>query len=115
MSIAKRDLGKIDKELRKEQPADECVQRFGRQPRSGAWRRAFEAGARGGAEQVVPGRQGRRHHAAGRRRAQDLSSITTALGTYCVRYADKNRAWDQGQANLGEPLIGACPHMFKGL
>lgn len=32
-------------------------------------------------------------------------------GTYCVRYQDKNKA-DQGRANVGEPLIGSCPHMF---
>jgi hypothetical protein len=44
--------------------------------------------------------------------ARKVYKITTALGTYCVRYADKNRAWDHGQANLGEPLIGACPHEF---
>jgi hypothetical protein len=30
-----------------------------------------------------------------------------------VRYPDKNRpGFDHGQANLGDPLIGACPHMF---
>ena len=44
--------------------------------------------------------------------ARKIYKITTALGTYCVRYADKNRAWDHGQANLGEPLTGSCPHMF---
>jgi hypothetical protein len=46
--------------------------------------------------------------------ARKIYKITTALKTYCVRYADKNRTWDHGQANLGEPLIGSCPHMFKG-
>jgi hypothetical protein len=44
--------------------------------------------------------------------ARKVYQITSPLGTYCVRYADKNRAWDHGQANLGEPMIGACPHMF---
>jgi hypothetical protein len=44
--------------------------------------------------------------------ARKVYKVTTALGTYCVRYADKSRAWDHGQANLGEPLIGACPHEF---
>lgn len=46
--------------------------------------------------------------------ARKIYKITGLLGTYCVRYADKNRG-DQGKANLGEPLVGACPHMFKGL
>ena len=40
-----------------------------------------------------------------------IYKITTALGEYCVRYKDKNKA-DQGLANAGAPLIGACPHMF---
>ena len=40
-----------------------------------------------------------------------IYKITTVLGEYCVRYKDKNKA-DQGLANAGEPLIGACPHMF---
>lgn len=40
-----------------------------------------------------------------------IYQVTTALGTYCIRYKDKNKA-DQGLANAGEPLIGACPHMF---
>jgi hypothetical protein len=37
--------------------------------------------------------------------------ITGVLGSYCLRYADKNKA-DQGKAYVGEPLLGACPHMF---
>lgn len=37
--------------------------------------------------------------------------ITGALGSYCLRYPDKNKA-DQGKAYVGEPLLGACPHMF---
>lgn len=45
--------------------------------------------------------------------ARKVYKITGMLGTYCVRYADKNRG-NQGKANLGEALIGACPHMFKG-
>jgi hypothetical protein len=40
-----------------------------------------------------------------------IYQVSTALGTYCIRYKDKNKA-DQGLANAGEPLIGACPHMF---
>lgn len=40
-----------------------------------------------------------------------IYKITTVLGEYCVRYKDKNKA-DQGLANAGAPLIGACPHMF---
>jgi hypothetical protein len=39
--------------------------------------------------------------------------VTTALGSYCLRYKDKHRPGaDQGQANLGEALTGACPRMF---
>lgn len=37
--------------------------------------------------------------------------ITGVLGSFCTRYKDKNKA-DQGKANAGEPLIGACPHTF---
>lgn len=37
--------------------------------------------------------------------------ITGVLGSYCLRYPDKNKA-DQGRAYVGEPLLGACPHMF---
>ncbi len=40
-----------------------------------------------------------------------IYQITGVLGTYCVRYPDKNKV-NQGKANAGEPLIGACPHMF---
>jgi hypothetical protein len=40
-----------------------------------------------------------------------IYKITGVLGSYCLRYADKNKA-DQGKAYVGEPLLGACPHMF---
>jgi len=40
-----------------------------------------------------------------------IYKITGMLGSYCLRYPDKNKA-DQGKAYVGEPLLGACPHMF---
>ena len=40
-----------------------------------------------------------------------IYKLTGVLGSYCLRYADKNKA-DQGKAYVGEPLLGACPHMF---
>jgi hypothetical protein len=43
--------------------------------------------------------------------ARKVYQITGVLGTYCLRYPDKNKA-DQGRAYVGEPLLGACPHMF---
>jgi hypothetical protein len=111
MRIAKQDLGKIDRELRKDGKAS-----FGTSGDSAQKRlaRGFEA-----AHDAAPNKW---YQAA---RVEDITppgddarkiyKITTALGTYCMRYADKNRTFDHGQANLGEPLMGACPHMFKGL
>jgi len=40
-----------------------------------------------------------------------IYKITGVLGEWCMRYKDKNKA-DQGLANAGEPVYGACPHMF---
>ena len=40
-----------------------------------------------------------------------IYKITGMLGSYCLRYPDKNKA-DQGRAYVGAPLLGACPHMF---
>ncbi len=40
-----------------------------------------------------------------------IYKITGVLGEYCLRYPDKNKA-NQGSAYVGEPLLGACPHMF---
>jgi hypothetical protein len=111
LRIAKRDLGKIDRDLRDE---------FREQPRlSASVETALQKLARGidQAHQAVPNKW---YQAA---RIEDITPpgddarkiyrITTVLGTYCVRYKDKNRPGvDHGQANLGEALIGACPHMF---
>jgi hypothetical protein len=111
LSMAKRDLGKIDRELRKEHPD----KKFSASPDSAQQRleRGFEQ-----AHEAAPNRW---YQAA---KVEDITPpgddarkiyrITGVLGTYCVRYPDKNRA-NQGKANAGEPLIGACPHMFKGL
>jgi hypothetical protein len=109
LSIAKRDLGKIDRELRKQQPA----KGFGAAPDSAQQRleKGFDE-----AHAAAPNKW---YQAA---RVEDITPpgddarkiyrITGVLGSYCVRYADKNRA-NQGKANAGAPLIGACPHMFK--
>ena len=40
-----------------------------------------------------------------------IYKVTGVLGEWCLRYKDKNKA-DQGLANAGEPLYGACPHAF---
>jgi hypothetical protein len=111
LSIAKRDLGKIDRDLRNE---------FREHPRlSASVETALQKLARGidQAHQAAPNKW---YQAA---KVEDITPpgddgrkiyrITTVLGTYCVRYKDKSRPGvDHGQANLGEALIGACPHMF---
>jgi hypothetical protein len=108
MSIAKRDLGKIDKELRKEHPQQFSASGDTPQQR-------LEKGLER-AHELAPNKW---YQAA---RIEDITPpgddarkiyrITTALGSYCVRYPDKNRTFDHGQANLGGPLTGACPHTF---
>jgi hypothetical protein len=111
LSIAKRDLGKIDKELRTEykQPprlsasVETALQRLARgidQAHQAAPNKWYQAAK---IEDITPPGDD----------ARKIYRITTVLGTYCVRYKDKNRPGvDQGQANLGDALIGACPHMF---
>jgi hypothetical protein len=112
LSIAKRDLGKIDKELRteyKQQPrlsasVETALQRLARgidQAHQAAPNKWYQAAK---IEDITPPGDD----------ARKIYRITSKLaGTYCVRYPDKNRpGFDHGQANLGEPLIGACPHMF---
>jgi hypothetical protein len=108
--IAKQDLGKIDRELRKGNKESFSGSGDSAQRRL---EKAFEA-----AHAAAPNKW---YQAA---KVEDITppgddarkiyKITTALGSYCVRYADKNRTWDHGQANLGEPLSGACPRMFRG-
>ena len=118
LSMAKRDVGKIDSELREEQAGtalrasadgvalavaapDSPMQRLRKgieeahQAAPNKWYQAAEV------EYITPPGID----------ARKIYRITGVLGTYCVRYADKNRA-DQGKANAGESLIGACPHMF---
>lgn len=110
LSMAKRDLGKIDQELRKEfKPArlsasvESTMQRLARgidEAHQAAPNKWYQAA---GVEDITPPGDD----------ARKIYRITTALGTYCVRYKDKNRPGaDHGQANLGEALVGACPHMF---
>jgi hypothetical protein len=108
LAIARRDLGKIDRDLRKEQRVDQ----FSKAPDSAQLRleKGFDE-----AHAAVPNKW---YQAA---KIEDITPpgddarkiyrITGALGSYCVRYPDKNRV-NQGKANAGEPLIGACPHMF---
>jgi hypothetical protein len=110
LSIAKRDLARIDKDLRGE---------FKQPPLSASVETALQRLARGinEAHEAAPNKW---YQAA---RIEDITPpgddarkiyrITSALGSYCVRYPDKNKpGFDHGQANLGEPLIGACPHTF---
>jgi type IV secretory pathway VirB10-like protein len=108
MSIARRDLGKIDQQLRKEN--SQALSASG-QTKEQRLSRGFEQ-----AHELAPNKW---YQAA---RIEDITPpgddarkiyrITTALGTYCVRYPDKSRMPQTGAANLGAPLIGACPHMF---
>jgi hypothetical protein len=112
LSVARRDIGKIDRELRKESgnknelslSADGPLQRLARgieiahDAAPGKWYQAARI------EDITPPGDD----------ARKIYRITSALaGTYCARYPDKNKIGNQtGAANLGEPLIGACPHMF---
>ena len=123
--LAKQQAGKADKALRdedKEQHKDDKVDKDAK--REGTFGLAGESAQRKmerlfeEAHQAAPNKW---YQAA---KVEDITppgddarkvyKITGLLGTYCVRYADKNRG-DQGKANLGEALIGACPHMFKGM
>jgi hypothetical protein len=121
MRVAKRDLGKIDRELREQEKAA-GVDKADKEIGGGAF------SAAGSADQQRLAKGIEAAHAAAPNKwyqaakiedftppgddARKIYKVTTALGTYCVRYKDKNRAWDHGQANLGEPLSGACPHMM---
>lgn len=113
LSIAKRDVGKIDREFRQEagvaktEPvlsADGPLQRFARgveQAHDAAPRKWYQAAE---IEDITPPGDD----------ARKVYRITSVLaGTYCVRYRDKSKATNQtGAANMGDPLIGVCPHMF---
>ncbi|WLI88336.1 hypothetical protein Q4S45_16575 [Massilia sp. R2A-15] len=123
--LAKREAGKADKALR-----DEDKQQRKDEKDDTAGKRAATFGLAGESAQQKMQRLFDEAHAAAPNKwyqaakveditppgddARKIYKITGMLGSYCVRYADKNRA-DQGKANPGEPLIGACPHMFKGL
>jgi hypothetical protein len=110
VSVAKRDIGKIDREVRTE---------FKQSPLSASVDTAMGRLAKG-IEQAHAEAPDKWYQAA---KVEDITPpgddarkiyrVTTALGTYCARHRDKNRAgFDQGQANLGEPLLGVCPGMF---
>ncbi len=112
LSLAKRDVGQIDKDLRKEGgvknelslSADGPLQRLARgieQAHDAAPNKWYQAAR---IEDITPPGDD----------ARKIYRITSPLaGTYCVRYPDKNKIGRQsGAANLGEPLIGACPRMF---
>jgi hypothetical protein len=115
ISMVKKDLSKADEEQRKDvqEKPKERPQTFG--TTVGTKQQRLAKGIER-AHQMAPNKW---YQAA---KVEDITppgddarkvyQITSPLGTYCVRYADKNRTWDHGQANLGEPLIGACPHMF---
>jgi hypothetical protein len=121
MRIAKRDLGKIDRELREQDKADKA-DKADKEGGDVAFSVAGDTGNQRLAKGIAAA------HAAAPNKwyqaakiedftppgddARKIYKITTALGSYCVRYKDKNRALNQGAANLGEPLIGACPQMF---
>lgn len=108
MSIARRDLGKIDKDLRKEQrrqefsaPVDSPQARLSRGMQEAhdavppKWYQAAKV-----EDFTPPGDDARK-----------VYRITTATGSYCVFYADKNKM-QSGAANLGEAKMGKCPTMF---
>lgn len=110
LNIAKRDLGRIDKELRKEggklafgASVDTRQQRLSKgieQAHDMAPNKWYQAAKI--EDMTPPGDDARK-----------IYRITGLAGTDCVRYPDKNRIGAQtGAANFGEPLIGACPKMF---
>ncbi|MDB5933402.1 MAG: hypothetical protein JWQ01_746 [Massilia sp.] len=112
LSAAKRDVGMIDRELRKEgggksEPrlsADSPLQRLARgieRAHDAAPNKWYQAAK---IEDITPPGDD----------ARKIYRITSVLaGTYCVRYPDKNKIGNQtGAANLGEPLISKCPEMF---
>jgi hypothetical protein len=112
LRLAKLDLAKIDRELRKEGaggPAgrisggvESQAQRLARgfdEAHAAAPQKWYQAAR---VEDITPPGDD----------ARKIYRITTALGTYCVRYPDKNKMPQTGAANFGAPLVGACPHMF---
>jgi hypothetical protein len=107
---AKLDLGKIDRELRKESgksafsvSGDNRQQRLSKgielahDMAPNKWYQAAKI------EDITPPGDD----------ARKIYRITGLAGSYCVRYPDKNKIGAQtGAANFGEPLVGACPKMF---
>lgn len=110
LSNARRDVGKIDQQVRKERSATFSA---------GAGAVSVQQRLEKGFDEAHQAAPNKWYQAA---KIEDITPpgddqrkiyrITGAAGTFCVRYPDKNRKFDHGQANLGEPLIGACPHMF---
>ena len=115
ISMVKKDLSKVDEEQRKadQEKPRERPQTFGttretkQQRLAKGMEKAFDMAPNkwyqaAKIEDVTPPGAD----------ARKIYKVTTALGSYCVRYVDKSQAWNQGKANLGEALIGACPHEF---
>jgi hypothetical protein len=114
MTFAKRDLARIDRQLRGEagKPGSKTALSLAGDGRQQRLAKGFEQ-----AHDMAPNKW---YQAA---KIEDITPpgddarkiyrITGLAGTYCVRYPDKNRIGAQtGAANFGEPLIGACPTMF---
>jgi hypothetical protein len=114
MTYAKRDLARIDRQLRGEagKPGGKSAFSLSGDSRQQRLAKGFEQ-----AHDMAPNKW---YQAA---KIEDITPpgddarkiyrITGLAGTYCVRYPDKNRIGAQtGAANFGEPLIGACPRMF---
>jgi hypothetical protein len=118
LRTAKRDIGKIDSELRKEKAGTALHAAADSVALSAAGPDSAMQRLQKGIEEAHQAAPNKWYQAAKIEDftppgddARKIYRITGVLGTFCVRYADKNRA-DQGKANAGEPLIGACPHMF---
>jgi hypothetical protein len=118
LSTAKRDIGKIDRELRNEKSATALHAAADSVALSAAVPDSAMQRLQKGIEEAHQAAPNKWYQAA---KIEDITPpgidarkiyrITGVLGTYCLSYADKNRA-NQGKANVGEPLIGPCPHMF---
>jgi hypothetical protein len=114
MTFAKRDLARIDRQLRGEdgKPGGKTAFSLSGDSRQQRLAKGFEQ-----AHDMAPNKW---YQAA---KIEDITPpgddarkiyrITGALGSYCMHYPDKNRIGAQtGAANFGEPKLGKCPTMF---
>lgn len=102
MAQAKRDVGKIDSELRRASPSQIHAPVSTPQTRLIAGLNDAKVQHWYDAAQIeeIPDQSG-----SGRR----ISKVKTALGTYCVTYQSNNSALDGFEPNKGGPKVTNCP------